>query len=138
MAGQPTPGSNPFITFDVTALTVTEAGLAPTSVIENGRSFEVKVSFTFAGLIAPFLVGLGVPCTVTVRFESLGDGPEGFAGPITVTTVPGTLNYTGTVPVAAADPLSTVGTYRLVGSVVIPGSPLAGFIDGNILQIIAS
>lgn len=140
MAGQPT--ANPVLTFDVTGLTVNEPGLAPTTVIEDSADFEFNVSFEFGGFFAPFLVGLGIPCNVTVRFESLGDGPEGVEPqpplpPVIVTTVAGILNYVGTIPVPATDLLSTVGTYRLVGVVVVPGSPIAGFTSGvDILQII--
>lgn len=134
MAGQPAPLSNPFITFDVTALTVTESGLSPTTIIEVSKAFELNVSFVFAELLASWLVGLGFGNEVTVRYESLGAGPEGALGPVTVTTVAGSLSYTGTIAVPAGT--LPVGPYRLLGSVIVPGSPIAGYVDGPILQII--
>jgi hypothetical protein len=135
MSGQPAPGSNPILTFDVTDLEISEPGLPPSVVIPAGTAFNVNVEFEFDGAIAPALMGLAVPMSVYLRYESLGAGPEGSFGPVNVPTVAGTLDYTGTVNVPAGNPL-TPGSYRLVGAVNWAGSPVAGFIDSTILEII--
>lgn len=68
-------------------------------------------------------------------FALLGDGPlfQGL-GTTTGTTLAGQLNYTANVPVPANQLQS--GTYKLVAAVTIPNSPVAGFIEGPIIQII--
>ena len=134
MAGQPAPGTNPFLTFDVTAMTITEPGLPPSTVVGAGGSFNVDIEFEFDGVIAPPLMGLGVPMNIWLRYESLGSGPEGSFGPVVVPTVAGSQSYTATVSVPAGNPL-TSGTYRLVGAVKWPGSVVAGFIDSTILEV---
>lgn len=65
----------------------------------------------------------------------LGDGPlfQG-SGTTTGTTLADQLNYTANVPVPANQLQS--GTYKLVAAVTIPNSPIAGFIEGPIIQII--
>jgi len=135
MAGQPQPGSNPWLTFDVTNLTFSAPGLPPTTILEEDETFEATVEFEFAGMLAPWIMGMGAQCDVHVRYESLGQGPEGSLGPVTVTTTAGQLNYTGTINV----PAGTVpqGTYKTMGTVLVKNSPVAGYTDGPILQIIA-
>jgi len=134
MNSQPAPGSNPWITFDVTAQAMAEPGLADTTVMEIDKAFQVKVNFVFAGFLAPWIVSLGVPCKISVSAESIGPGPELTLGASTVTTLAGPLNYSGTVNVAAHT--LTEGTYKLVAAVTIPNSPVAGFIEGPIIQMI--
>ena len=132
MAGQ--PKLSPFLTFDVNSFSITDPGFLDVTVIESTVPFSLNVGFVFGGSFAHFLLGLGLNCNVTVGFESLGAGPEGTLGPLVVTTNVVDLIYTGIIPVAPGT--LTAGSYRLVGNVVIPGSGIAGFIDGNILEII--
>ncbi len=134
MAGQPQPGSNPWITFDVTNLTISEPGLPPSTVIESTNPFAVNIDFEFAGMLAPWLVSLGFNVDLRVRFESLGTGPEVTSGPTPVVTAGGTLNYSGTVNVAPGT--LSPGAYKVVGTAIVPGSPIAGYFEGPILQII--
>lgn len=142
MAGQPTPGSNPWLTFDVTGVNFYEFGtppptLPPTTIVEEDDKFQTKVDFVFAGYLAPWVVGMGAECEVYVRYESLGavgPGDEGSFGPGNITTVAGSLNYTATIDV----PGGTLkpGTYKTAASVVVKNSPIAGYADGPIVQII--
>ena len=133
MAGQPQPGSNPWLTFDVTNCTIYETGLPPSTVIECTRPFSVDVDFVFAEMLAPWIVTFGVSCEVRVRFESLGTGPEVVSSPTTVTTVAGSLSYKGTVSMSAGT--FTPGAYKMVCTVTIPGSPIAGYVEGPIIQM---
>ena len=147
MAGQPSHGSNPWITFEVTDLFVKELGplaLPETTVIEAGRTWQVGCKFDFQGAAAPFLVGLGMTVNFQVRYESLGSGPEDTLGPMSLTTQVGQLAYGPGLP--GTDPVITVtggtlppGVYKLTGVVTFGGSPpppMAGYIDGPIIQII--
>ena len=150
MAGQPKPGSNVFITFDCTSLTVRELGPIPppplpeTTVIEEGRSWQVRTSFEFGGMFAPWLVSLRLPVKFCALAESMGPGPEKELGCITINTQPSQLKYGPGLP--GTDPTITVpagtlgpGIYKLVGVVTFPGSPpppMAGYFEGPIIQII--
>lgn len=134
MAGQPAPNSNPWFWFECGKIEIQEPGLPPTTIIEADKDFEVKVEFEFGGMLAPWIMGLGAQCDVHARYESLGQGPEGSLGPVTVTTIAGQLNYRGKISVPAGT--VPVGTYKTTGTVLVKNSPVAGYIDGPILQII--
>ena len=135
MAGQPQPGTNSWITFDVTDCSVHDpAGGLPTTVIQSNHPFHVHVDFEFAGMLANWLVGLGFSCQVSTRLESMGAGPEVNFGPVTVMTSAGNLNYAGTVSIPAN--LLQPGAYKLLCTVVVPGSPIAGYIEGPIVQLV--
>lgn len=134
MPGQP---NQPLLNFDVTNLTVVDSGQTPNLVIGRTEAFSVTVDFKFGGLLASWLMGLGVNCAVRVKYESLGEGPEGTWGPATVITVAGQPAYTGTINVPANHfAAGEEGAYKLVGTVTVPGSPIAGYFEGPILQII--
>jgi hypothetical protein len=147
MPGQPAPGSNPFITFDCNQIIVRELGplaLPETTVIEETRSWQVSVRFQFAGIFAPWLVNLNLPVRVTLRAESMGPGAEQVLGDITISTQAGQLVYGPGLP--GTDPTITVpagtllqGVYKLVAVVTFPGTPpppMAGFMEGPIIQVI--
>ncbi len=143
MAGQ--PNLNPWITFDVTGLHVTEMGatppvLTPHTIIPRGTAFRVSTDFTFGGALAAWLTALGLTWEAKFYCESIGPGPEVDLGSVSGATVAGTLAYGAPdtdCPVAAgiADP----GTYKLTCIVKIGGvagpSPITGFIEGPMIQI---
>ena len=147
MAGQPKSGSNIFITFDCTGLSVRELGpaaLPETTIIEEGRSWQGRVSFEFGGMFAPWLASLNLPVEFCLRAESMGPGQEKTLGCITINTQAGQLKYGPNLP--GTDPTVTIpsgtlkeGVYKLVGVVTFPGSPpppMAGHFEGPIIQVI--
>ena len=137
MPGQPQPGTNPWITFDVTNLTVTEAGDPSNLVIETNRPFDVNVSFVFGGSLADWIVSMGLNCDLEVTAERLGPGVDHAHSIVTPPTVVGTLNYTETVNIPAG--ALPVGRYKIVGAVTVQGAPpppMAGYVEGPIIQII--
>lgn len=144
MAGQPEPGTNPWLTFDVTAMNVTETGavppvLPPYTVIPRNAGFRVSATFQFAAALAPWLVSLNLAWTATFYYESIGPGPEGSFGAVNGNTVAGQLNYTTpATDLIISGGLANPGTYRLTCTVTIggaPPSPISGFIEGPLIQI---
>lgn len=140
MTGQPAPGSNPWITFDVTGLAVTEGGLPSSLVIEATRAWEVAAQFEFAGMLAPWIVSLGAPWNFRLLAESMGPGPDRVLGTLPGVTVLGTTAYGSpatTINVAAGT--LPIGVYKLVGTVTVTGTPppaIAGYFEGPIVQIV--
>ncbi len=142
MPGQPAPGSNPIITFDVFDQIVQEPGLPSTVIIEQNKNWQVKARFKFDGLFANWIVGLPVKWEFSVKAESMGPGPERNFGPVTGTTNAGQREYgpgkPGPVPTVniSAGELPP-GAYKLVCTVTFKGSPpMAGYHEGPIIQII--
>jgi len=141
MTGQPAPGSNPIITFDVLEPTVHEPGLPSTLVLKQNKAWEVQGSFEFDGQFAIWIVGLAVQWQFSVKAESMGPGPEVNFGPVTGNTNAGQLRYgpgnppvpTVNIPAGALPP----GAYKLVCTVTFGGSPpMGGYFEGPIVQII--
>jgi hypothetical protein len=142
MPGQ--PQAAPFLTFDVTAMDVTETGstaLVPFTIIPRNTAFDVSANFVFAGGFANFIVALGLEWFVSYYVESIGPGYEGALGSKTANTVAGQLNYGPAETTVSVAGIADPGTYRLTCAVTIgtggggPPSPIAGFVEGPIIQI---
>jgi hypothetical protein len=141
MPGQPAVGSNQFITFDVSNdIKITEAspGLldTPSNIIPKGKEFSATIRFSLGGLFADFISGTKAPYSVTLRYESIGDGPEGSFPAQTGALEPAKRDYEVTVKVSP-DTLP-VGVYQLAAVVTFTGSskpPLNGYVSGQILEV---
>jgi hypothetical protein len=120
---------------------VTEAGAAPTTIIESGVPFTVNVGFQITG--AGALV-LGGTFSIQVSFEGYGTAPEVTLPSVPVAVLAGALvlvppSRTYNVPVAVAGGTLAVGAYRMIVLIThqnggVPG-PIAGFSDDQIIQV---
>jgi hypothetical protein len=151
VAGQPTPGSNLFLTFDVERLEAFDPAPpplgAPSNILTTAQNWEVRATFTFAQAAANWLVSLNIPWTLTVKAESFGPEVERVLGSIPGTTVAGQTQYgpgpfgglnvpTLRVMANALDP----GVYRIVGIVTFggaPPAPIVGYNSDLVVQIYA-
>lgn len=142
MPGQ--PQAAPFLTFDVTAMDVTETGatsLVPFTIIPRNTSFQVSTRFVFGGGFATWLVSLGLTWFANFYVESMGPGFEGSLGNTSGTLVSGQLNYGLPETAVTVAGIANPGTYKLTCAITIgtggggPPSPIAGFVEGPIIQI---
>jgi hypothetical protein len=142
VAGQPTPGSNTFLTFDVQSLEAFDPAPpplgAPSTILTTAQNWEVRATFKFAEAAANWLVSLSIPWTLTVKAESFGPEAEVDLGSISGTTVAGQLQY-GPGPSGGLNVPTRVvlagtlapGVYRIVGIVTFGGAPPAPIVGYN-------
>jgi hypothetical protein len=129
MTGQPAPGSNDFLTFDVTGLTVTELDyphLAPHNVFDRNANIRVAATVTFDGVLAHILSHIS-HCEFTVALESIGPGYEGVLGTVEqdpVGTNPFIVHLDYHLAHIAAQ--LTPGAYWLTATVIVHGRTPAG------------
>lgn len=129
-------------------LTVTDAAVVedpagispPTHIIQEDDAWRIRVDWSLAGFLAPFLGG--VQYEVSAYADSLAGGFEGQIG-TTQNVAGGPLNLQAVidVPAAAAGGL-TAGAYRLTTLIICKdgaGVPLemAGFLEGPVIQVYA-
>jgi hypothetical protein len=151
MSGQ--PQAAPWISFDVTGLTVTEPSptLAPATIIPRTGSFVLSAQFAIdyvfgKGLNDLFIGGLPVfEYNVSYFAESIGPGSEWSGSPPAVSCILGNYAYGApqtslTVPAGGL----TAGTYRT--TCVVKMSPrgggsggfpfhVVGFVEGPMIEI---
>jgi hypothetical protein len=146
--GQPAPGSNPILTFDVSNLQAFDPAPpplgTPDAILTTAQAWQVRATFGFAGSLAPWLVSLSIPWTLTIKAESFGPEPEVVLGSVSGVTTAGQLQY-GPAPVGANVPTLVVpagtlsaGVYRIVGIVTFggtPPAPIVGFNSDLVVQI---
>jgi hypothetical protein len=150
VAGQPVPGSNNFLTFDVAALEAFDPAPpplgAPSTILTTAQQWEVRATFMFAESAANWIVSLAIPWTLTVKAESFGPEPESVLGSVSGTTVAGQTQYGPAPPgvnaptlVVAANSLAPA-VYRIVGIVTFggaPPAPIVGYNSDLVVQIYA-
>ncbi len=130
MSGQPEPGSNPFVTFDVGNLTVTELDyphLAPHNIVSQNARIRVSAPVTYAGIFTHMMSHIS-HYEFTVALESIGPGVERVLG--TVELDPNGANpftvfldyHLAHIPPAELRP----GAYWLAGTVIVHGRTSAG------------
>lgn len=145
------PNIPPFITGDITSVTVTEIpeiGL-PNHVINPTKEVKVEIKWELNGVLVPlWLTALGGNWNVSVYAESLGGGNEILLGTDdSVPALPPANNYSSTVIVPPPFPLQEHtpntdqgGIYKLVVAVSLDstlGGPfdIIGFSEGPIIQV---
>jgi hypothetical protein len=142
MPGQPT--INPWLTFDVTSMSITETGavppvLPPYTVIPRNTGFRLAVDFSFAAALAPWLVSLNLSWTARFFYESIGPGPENTFGQVSGNTTTGKLLYGAPeTNLIVSGGMAIPGLYRITASVSVGGptpSPISGFVEGPMIQI---
>jgi hypothetical protein len=150
VAGQPAPGSNLFLTFDVERLEAFDPAPpplgAPSNILTTAQNWEVRATFRFAQAAANWLVSLSIPWTLTVKAESFGPEPETVLGSVSGTTVAGQTQY-GPGPSGANVPTLNVlagalspGVYRILGIITFggaPPAPVVGYNSDLVVQIYA-
>lgn len=132
MPGQ--PDNNPWITFDVTAMQVSEpSGLTPASIVPVNGPFEVSVTFDGVGPIWDWVEQSVVTFQINFYAEGLGAN----AGEYDLGTVnQDTINDGGPYTVSLNNiSIPIAGLYQLACTVT-SSSPVAGFIEGMTLQVI--
>lgn len=136
MSGQPEPGSNPWITFDVANLQVVETGtLAPSVIVPINGPFDLYVTFDGAGAIWGWLEGFNIPFTVNYYAEGMGANAQEYdLGSVTVTTAAGGGPYTDPDTKLVGASIPVAGVYRLACAVT-SGSPVCGFVEGPMIQV---
>ncbi len=131
MSGQPTPGSNNILTFDVTNLALIETTpgqlvLPPANVFDRHAHIRVEATITFAGALADILANIS-HCEFAVALESIGPGYEGVLD--TVEQDPAGNNpYTLSLEydMAKIADKVTPGVYHLAATVIVHGRTTPG------------
>ncbi|WP_071515357.1 hypothetical protein [Geitlerinema sp. PCC 9228] len=116
---------------------------APATILKMNEQFELSAEVKFSGNAPLVQLLMHLPLTVQVDFygESIGPGSE-VKLPATITTVPGTSDYTvKTAPITPSGAGLTGNTVYKVAAVVTITAPVAfshpiatGFIDGLTVQ----
>lgn len=133
MAGNPALGSNPFIGIDSNKIDVT-----PGPIVANasGQAFQVQTRFELGGLFAPFIVGLGLPYTVTYTYDEIGGANnEGTLGTVSSNTVAGQLVYDASTALNVPGGTLPKGVYELASVVTFgSGLPMNAFFAEVIIE----
>lgn len=121
-------------------------GVAPRSILEADKDFEVHITWTLDGPMTPFIAGTWL---VSVSFESIGPGLElrlpdpPLEVPLTPDTGPVTYDVVVPIPANTLRDADNTVPYKMVTTVAYrapngrPG-PMAGFVESNVIQIYVS
>lgn len=104
--------------------------------IESHEDFDVSVDFAFAALEDDSPTTEGLEYVISLQAESLDAHPAKVLG-----TQKGIITADGlgcvaretTISVAAGTLLP--GSYKLASTLVVKGSPLAGYVEGPVIQV---
>ncbi len=132
MAGNPQLGTNPFAGIDCTQINVT-----PGPIVSKGQPFQVQTRFELGGLLAPFIVGLGLPYTITYTYDEIGGAnSEGTLGSVNNNTVAGQLVYDAATALNVPAGTLTEGVYQLACVVTFSsGLPMNAFFAEVIIEV---
>jgi hypothetical protein len=134
--GNPEAGTNFWIGIDATGLHVDSPNGPDSWVIPVTDAFTVAMDWELTGILANWLVGLGLNYTVTYTFAGLGnlDGPT-LNVATTTTAAQTTYGAPDTTATVSAGSLP-VGKYELLATVEFGGAPpISAYIELPVLDI---